>query len=189
LNVEVRRVFMDGERAARAGDRAIARTCFIDAARAAIDVQLWRSAMRCYRHALELDLLDLEILELIRALPIRVTSGRGWDEYRAQVSAHAAWPHLNCRSAQILIGEHAVVSCEPFGTVLELMMTERDLVEVRPDARLVGMPSAMALVVLRRAMWPSPREHGEVASLRVAFDGRQQVRLDEHGDWDPVVGR
>ena len=187
MNVEVRRIFMDGERAARANDVATARECFIEAALAAIDVQLWRSALRCYRHALELDLMDAAVVELIRGIPIRVTSGRGWDEYHAQLAAHPAWPHVGCRNAQIVIGDHAVVSCEPFGAVLQLMMTERDLVEVRPDPRLAGMPIAMALVIVRRAMWPAPREHGELMSLRVGFAGRQQMRLDEHGEWEPVV--
>ena len=189
LNIDVRRPFMEGERAARAGDRAGARALFIEAALAAIDVQLWRSAMRCYRHALELDMLDTEVLDLIRGVPIRVISGRGWDDYRTQITAHPTWPRFSCRSAHVVIGEHAVVSCEGVGTVLELMMTESDLVEVRPDAALVGMPIAMALVILRRAMWPHPKEHGDLMSVRVAFEGRQHVRLDEHGDWDPIVGR
>lgn len=179
---------MDGERAARSGDRAVARGAYIEAALAAIEVQLWRTAMRCYRHALELDLMDHDVLEMIRDIPIRVISGRGWDEYRTQVAAHPAWPRFSCRAAQIVIGEHAVISCEGVGEVLELMMSASDLVEVRPEARLAGMPIAMALVILRRAMWPHPREHGDLMSLRVAFEGRQHVRLDEHGDWDPIVG-
>jgi hypothetical protein len=53
---------------------------------------------------------------------------------------------------------------------------------------LPGMPFAMALILLRRAMRLAPRDAvAEPASLRVAFDGRPQVRLDELGDWEPVA--
>jgi hypothetical protein len=52
------------------------------------------------------------------------------------------------------------------------------------------MPLAMALIILRRAMWLAPREHAsDPMALRVAFDGRPQVRLDELGDWEPVAPR
>ena len=66
-------------------------------------------------------------------------------------------------------------------------MTEDDLVETRPAARFMGMPLAMAMIIVRRAMWLSPRElASDPMSLRVAFEGRPQVRLDELGDWEPV---
>ena len=36
-------------------------------------------------------------------------------------------------------------------------------------------------------MWLAPRDAvAEPASLRVTFDGRRQVRLDELGDWEVV---
>ena len=143
--------------------------------------------MRCYRHALELDLLDREVLELIRGVPIRVISGRGWDDYRTQVMSHPTWPRFSCRTAHLVIGEQAIVQCEAIGTVLEVMMSEIDLVEVRPASPLAGMPIAMALVILRRALWPHPKDLGNLMSIRVAYEGRQHVRLDEHGDWDPIV--
>ena len=67
-------------------------------------------------------------------------------------------------------------------------MTEDDLVETRPALRYAGMPLAMALVILRRAMWLAPRDvAAEPGTLRVAFDGRPQVRLDELGDWAAVA--
>ena len=188
MNLDVRVLFGDGERAARAGERATARAAFVEAAQTASGVQLWRSVARCYRHALELDLLDRDIVERLLALPRRTISGRGWDEYRTAIDAHPEWVRFSCRGAQVRIGDlGAVVECPHVGPVLELMMSQQDLVEVHPDARYAGMPSAMAMVILRRALWPTPRERGNLGSIRVAFAGRQHVRLDEHGDWEPIV--
>jgi hypothetical protein len=51
------------------------------------------------------------------------------------------------------------------------------------------MPLAMALIILRRALWLAPRElAADPMSVRVAFDGRPEVRLDELGDWEPIAG-
>jgi hypothetical protein len=81
------------------------------------------------------------------------------------------------------------VECGAIGVVMELMMTGDDLVETRPEAWFAGMPLAMALIILRRALWMAPRDFAaEPSSLRVAFDGRQQGRLDELGDWEPIAG-
>ena len=66
-------------------------------------------------------------------------------------------------------------------------MPAADLVETRPDPRLAGMPLAMAMVILRRAMWIAPRDHtSSPQRLRVAFDDLPPVWLDELGDWVPV---
>lgn len=190
MNPDVRIQLVDGERAVRRGDLEAARACFIEAGDTSFALQLWRSAVRCYRHALELDLVSREVVERILRVPARVISGRGWDEYRAAIDTHA-WPHFHCRGAQVVIGDlGAVVECHGVGPVLELIMTDADLVESRPAARFAGMPIAMAMLVLRRALWTHPRERdgdGEAMSVRVAYEGRQQVRLDEVGDWDPVM--
>ncbi|HWO26567.1 MAG TPA: hypothetical protein VNO30_47890 [Kofleriaceae bacterium] len=189
MNVDTRVLFLDGERAARRGERDAARAAFLEAAQASVDVQLWRSALRCYRHALELDLLDRAIVERVLAVPLRVTSGRGWERYRAALDAHPGWQPLGCRAARIVSGDlGAVIECPGAGPVLELIMSERDLVETRPDARLAGMPAAMAMIILRRALWPAPREGAsEPMSVRVTFDGRERFRLDEHGEWEPIL--
>ena len=189
MNIETRILFADAERAARDSEWATARACFLEAAERAMDVQLWRSALRCYRHALELDLCDREVIRRILEIPPRVISGRGWEDYRRALDSHPDWPHFSCRSSQIVIGDlGAVVECPGHGGVLELMMTDRDLVELRPDARFSGMPTAMALVILRRALWPTPRERDELMHVRVIFEVRDRVRLDEMGDWEPIVG-
>jgi hypothetical protein len=191
MNVDSRILFLDGERAARRGESAAARASFLEAAQAAADVQLWRSAMRCYRHALELDLLDREVIDRVRAVPPRVVVGRGWDRYRAALDAHPGWRPFGCRAARIVSGDlGAVVECPGSGRVLELIMSERDLVEIRPDARLAGMPAAMAMIILRRALWPAPRDRAaEPMTVRVTFDGRERLRLDEHGDWEPILAQ
>jgi hypothetical protein len=47
----------------------------------------------------------------------------------------------------------------------------------------------MAMIILRRAMWYAPRSLADdPSSLRLAFDGRPLVRLDELGDWELVAG-
>jgi len=183
-------LFGDGERAARRGELSTARACFLEAGQCAVDVQLWRGAIRCYRHALELDLVDPEVIDRILRMPARVISGRGWDEYRKALDQHRSWPHFGCRTAQIVIGDQgAVIDCPQVGTVLELLMTEVDHVETRPAGVFTGMPMALAMIVIRRALWTNPRDRpSELMTVRVTFDGQQRVRLDEHGDWDPIIG-
>jgi hypothetical protein len=70
--------------------------------------------------------------------------------------------------------------------VLDLAMSEADLFEVRPLERFAGMPPPMAMIILCRALWPTPmRQKAEPMHARIAFGGRPAVRLDELGDWDP----
>ena len=67
-------------------------------------------------------------------------------------------------------------------------MRERDLVETRPDPRYRGMPVAMALIILHRALWPVPLVHGgDLLTVRVVHAGGPPMRLDEQGDWEPVI--
>lgn len=51
------------------------------------------------------------------------------------------------------------------------------------------MPCAMAMLILRRALWPIPRDASALMTVRVAFDVRERVRLDELGDWEPFWER
>jgi hypothetical protein len=191
VNADVRILLADAERALRIDDRAAAREAFLEAGQCASSYQLWRGAVRCYRRALELDLVDREPVARIAQMPPRAIRPDDWVDYARALDLHSgrhAWPSFGCRSAQIVTGDlGARVECPGTGVVMELMMTEDDLIETRPDARFAGMPLAMALIIVRRAMWVAPREIvAEPMSLRVAFDGRPQVRLDELGDWEPV---
>jgi len=187
VNVEVWQPFSDGERAAREGDAVAARGCFLEAGRAAVAFQLWRAAIRCYRHVLELDLLDREPLDRIARMPGRVTSGQGWDDYTQAIGRHPEWPRFGCRTAHTIASDRrTLVTCPQVGPVLDMLMSASDLVEIHPLAPLLAMPQGMALVILRRALWPAPREHAtELLAVRVVFAGRPPVRLDELGDWEP----
>ena len=60
MNADVRVLLADAERALRADKLAAARAAFLEAGQSAASYQLWRSALRCYRRALELDLADRE---------------------------------------------------------------------------------------------------------------------------------
>jgi hypothetical protein len=185
VNADVRLLLADGERAVRGDDPAGARAAFLEAGQCAAGYQLWRSALRCYRRVLELDLVDRDALAGIAQIPARVVPPADWTEYLRALDRHK-WPRFGCRSAQVVTGDlGALVECPGAGVVMELMMTADDLIETRPEARFVGMPLAMALIILRRAMWMAPRDAAtEPSALRVAFNGRPQVRLDELGDWE-----
>ncbi|HEX2692007.1 MAG TPA: hypothetical protein VHN14_35605 [Kofleriaceae bacterium] len=189
MNADVRLLLADGERAVRGDDLATARGAFLEAGQCAAGYQLWRSAVRCYRRALEIDLVDREPIARIARMPPRVVATSDWAEYARALTQHA-WPSFGCRAAQIVSGDSgAHVECPGTGVVMELMMTEADLVDTRPAARFAGMPLAMALIILRRALWLAPRElAADPMSVRVAFNGRPQVRLDELGDWEPSAG-
>lgn len=188
MNADVRLLLADAERALRADEMSTAREAFLEAGQCAASYQLWRSAVRCYRRALEMDLTDREPVTRILQMPARVVLPHDWTEYLRALDRRT-WPSFGCRAAQIVTGNlGAQVECPGVGVVMELIMTDDDLVETWPEARFVGMPISMALIIVRRAMWLSPREAtADPVSLRVAFDGRPQVRLDELGDWEAVA--
>jgi hypothetical protein len=94
---------------------------------------------------------------------------------------HVDWPHFGCRKAQLVIGDAgAFVECPAIGPVLDVAMPDSELVEALPDGRFVGMPAAMAMIILRRAPWPLRLEKVvPPCSVRVTFAGRVPVVLDE----------
>lgn len=184
MNSDVREHLGSAERAFRAGDLPAARDAFLSAGDVAATFQLWRTTTRCYRHALELDLLDrLAIARLIGLV------GRGghaveWSEY-ARALDRTDWPHFACRGAQIVIADHgAFVECPPVGPVLDITMPADDVVEVQPDGRFARMPVAMAMIILRCALWSFAGEPAvPPRSVQVVFAGRAPVVLDELGEW------
>jgi hypothetical protein len=189
VNIDVRMLLGTAERALRGGDRGEARAAFLAAGQAAVSYQLWRSALRCYRLALELDVVDREPIARIVELPARAVAQADWRLYARALERHD-WPSFGCRAAQIVTGGAVtLVECAGVGAVMELLMPSEDLIETRPDARFTGMPLAMAMIILRRAMWIAPRAFAtEPQRLRVAFDHLPQVWLDELGDWEAVAG-
>jgi hypothetical protein len=175
MNVEVREQLGSAEKALHARDWERARQAFTAAGDLAASFQLWRTCVRCYRQALELDLLDRVAIARLVGLVGRGGNVVAWSEYGKAVDRHD-WPHFGCRAAQIVIGDDgAIVECAPVGPVLELAMPEGDLVSAQPDGRFAGMPIAMALIILRRALGPGV--------VRVAFAGCAPVVLDDNGDW------
>jgi hypothetical protein len=178
----------DAELAARRGDLAEALRGFIDAGDRAVQFQLWRSAARHYRSALELDLIRREPVARIVKISTRIGNQGEWSNYARVLEEMPAWPHFGCRNAQVLAHDSGtIVECGGAGPVLELTMSSADLVHAQPDGRFTRMPLAMAMLILRRALWPSPSmSSAKAARVRVAFAGRPQVWLDERGDWARV---
>ena len=112
-----------GERALRSDNRADARAVFLKAGQAASSYQFWRVAQRCYRLALELDLVDREPVERILRLPSRNTMHAEWNVYACALDCHA-WPSFGCRSARIVTGgQRSRIECPGVGTVKAAMPT------------------------------------------------------------------
>lgn len=188
MNTELRVLLAAGERALRSDHRADARAVFLEAGQAASGHQLWRTAQRCYRLALELDLVDREPVERILQLPSRRTVHTEWNVYACALDCYA-WPSFGCRSAQVVTGDQrSWIECPGIGTVLEVTMPDDDVIEAHPDPRLAGMPLAMAMLIVRRAMWSAPPIHTTRPRwLRVGFDNLPQVWLCELGEWQPAA--
>ncbi|MEO6776674.1 MAG: hypothetical protein ABI467_27280 [Kofleriaceae bacterium] len=184
MNIDIRQALADAERALAAGDRAAAAGAYVEAGDHAVHYQLWRSAARSFRSALELDLVARPVVAKLVGLRHRCAAA-DWLDYQGALDAHPDWPHLSCLRAQVWIDDRGgYVDCGV--RVLRLAMTSVDHVEVHPESQFAAIPFAMALVVLRRAMWPNAREHAtEPMRLRVTFGGRPSVWLDELGDWEP----
>ncbi|HEY6036228.1 MAG TPA: hypothetical protein VIV58_18255, partial [Kofleriaceae bacterium] len=185
LNIDIREALADAERALATGDRAAAARAYVEAGDHAVRYQLWRSAARSFRSALELDLVARDVVaKLVGLRHLRAVAD--WLDYQDALDAHPDWPHVSCLRAQVLIDDRgAYVDCGL--RVLRLAMTSDDHVEVRPEPRFSEIPLAMALVVLRRAMWPNARDQAlQPMRLRVTYSGRPSIWLDELGDWEPV---
>jgi len=184
-NSDVQLHVSDAERARRAGDPRAAYDGFVEAGQCAEQYGLWKTALRCYRNAVELDLFAPTAVEHLVRISARAGAGSEWVEYATALATSPTWPHVACRQVQLLIGSAgAVVGAARVGTVLEVVMAEDDLLVVQPEARFAEMPVAMALIILRRAMWPAPRETTEASyDIRVTYRGRYRYRLTEHGDW------
>ncbi|HEY1810753.1 MAG TPA: hypothetical protein VGG74_00265 [Kofleriaceae bacterium] len=184
---EIRELIGKADGAAREGDGASARAAFVDAAVCASSNGMWRAAIRCYRRALELDVCDRELVGRIATIAGKANAD--WLDYARALDNNPTWPPFGCRNAQIVVGDlGGMITCPGAGVVLEVMMGEGDHVDVHPDGRFGGMPLAMAMLIVRRALWPAPRELSlEPRSIAVTFAAGPRVRLDELGDWQALA--
>jgi hypothetical protein len=187
VNADVRDHVASAETAATSGDLSRASALYLEAGRAAAGDTLWRVTIRCFRAALEIDLTDREVVARLLALGAR--GGDDWSAY-ARALDREDWPRFGCRAASIVIDDDgATVHCPQVGPVLAIAMTERDLVKARPHSRFAGIPVAMALIILRRALWPDARalwleqRHRPAMQVRIDLGAQHLLWLDELGDW------
>jgi hypothetical protein len=185
LNIDIRQALADADRALVNGDRVGAARAYVEAGDHAVRYQLWRSAARSYRAALELDLASRDVVGRLVTLATRTRRALAdWLDYAAALDAHPDWPHASCVRAQVMIDDRgAYVDCGL--RVLRLAMTADDHVTAQPEPLFAEMPLAMGMVVLRRAMWPNARGQAlDPMRVRVTFAARPAVWLDELGDWE-----
>ena len=144
-----------------------------------------------YRYALRIDLIDEATVATATRVATKVghAIGMTWTDY-GHALRRRSWTHFGSRGAQMTLGDRGgVIQCPGVGPVLEILMSERDLVETRPHAALADLPMAMAMVILRRAVFVQPRDYvsdQSPMSVRVSWSGGPQVVLDDVGDWEPV---
>jgi hypothetical protein len=175
----------DAERAARSGATEEARRLYVAAGDRAVAIGSWTPAARCYRHAVELDLFDGVAVQRLATYGARLPARAEWGAYAAALRT-GTMPPFQYTSIQLVVSnDGAEVVAQPVGSVLDVLLTGDDLVEAHPAPQFDAMPLAMALLVIRRALWPVPRLRPVAPmSVWVAYRGRQPVKLDELGDWE-----
>jgi hypothetical protein len=182
---DARSIAIDAEQAARAGDLDKARRLYLVAGDRAATSGNPSAAARWFRHAVELDLFDVVAVQRLATTVPRAAVRAEWSAYAAALRA-ATLPTFPTTAIHLVVSNAgAEVIASPVGVVLEVLLTGDDLVEAHPAPRFDTMPLAMALLVIHRALWPAPRSRPIAPMVvRVAYRGRQPVRLDELGDWD-----
>jgi len=190
MNREVLEHIADAERAAHAGRWDAAFRGYVEAGDRCAELQLRRGAQRCFRRALEVDLLSTAALERLITVGRRLhASTAAWDRYLDAVPALAPlWTSANARLAQLVVDDDGAAVRHPAadGAIARVQMGEDRDVTVTRTARFAEIPDPMLLILLRRTLWLAPREQPEpLVPLRVALpDTATSYRLYENGDWD-----
>ena len=187
MNGDVRTLLAEGERAERAGQLDAAYARYVTAGDIAAGGGSWRNAMRCFQRAIELDPFEREAVSRLAAIASQVHNRTEWSEYLTALDRKLV-PRFAFRSVQLLIGNQgSFVTAPDAGPVLDVLLTGDDLLEAAPTAGFSDMPLAMALLVLRRALWTSPSHRARTPmSVRIAYNGRPHMKLHETGEWEPT---
>jgi hypothetical protein len=188
VNADDRTMTAAGERAERAGNFESAYDYFVTAGDIAAASGSWRAAMRCFQRAVEIDLFRPVAVTRLAAIAGQVHRRTEWAEYATALDRQIV-PRFALRGIQLVVGNAgAFVTAAEVGTLLDVLLTGDDLLEVMTSQQFAGMPLAMALLVLRRALWPVSKDRSAATmSMRVVFEGRPPpYKLMESGDWEPT---
>lgn len=185
MNCEVLGHLTAAERAASTGAWRDAFSRYVAAADLCADLQLHRGALRWYRHALELELRAKVPLERMIATcrRARVTS-TPWQRYLEALPVLAdVAPVINARQAQLVAGDDGATlryPAVPTPLARVRMIGDAEIVVARTIA---AIPDPLLLIILRRALWPAPRDIESSPPVTVMIDGAS-YQLRENGDWD-----
>ena len=189
VNHEVLTLVADAERAARHGEWPAALAAYREAGDCCAKLSLVRGAQRCYRRALEIDLLAADVVDRLIATGVRIGAAAPWERYRDALPWLAPlWPRANARHVQLLSDDRGTVLAHRSvtGPIAHLDIGDALEVTVRcaPDFR--AAPDALLLVLLRRALWVKPRELPRAPTKPVTVHlavAERTYRLFEDGLW------
>ena len=192
MNREVLELVADAERAAAGGDWSGALAAYREAGDRCAAVALWRGAQRCYRRALEIDLLDDGVVSRVVEAAARTGGREPWDRYRAALPAIAkVWRAANARLIQVVADDDGAAILHPTapGALARFSLGDALEVALRPTTMFRAMPDAMILVLLRRVLWARPGERPPepMTPIVVRLAGPDRAyALVETGDWHAV---